>query len=403
MLRLVDKLLGIREQHDVQLCSCGIFFSALLVVFGVDRLQVAVFKAAVPVDVLRHSAYLSSTSDSSSASCGSCEWFERYRRSMVNYEQFRKQNLSFHSWHSNLDPSLALIYDKWNRQHSLPSLGVAVLVVGQVRSGTSEDAIKSVRVNIIDELQQHWPGQVHVFAHLEFVDGGFADWQIRKSEKLNETNRYIKHISAVAVESMIRGYGAPYTLENAGLYSRWPNMTAAGCSAGSEPTSFGGGSVLGQYTKLHGAFEMMFERERATGKQFAKIVKIRPDIIVSKPLCFNFRSPMGIPVVCADGGGGGGDVLLSMDRWVAHALEDLWRAVAGCTLTGTRGCRFDVMRYCNRPSCTSNETVDLPNRISPTQFCGHVLWPWLWHNGVMLSRCGNWVAINRPGAPIVGR
>lgn len=206
---------------------------------------------------------------------------------------------------------------------------------------------------------------------------------------------------------MVRGYGAPFTLKDASVDAKKlaldiQKARERGCEIDEDNKDQQ--AFVHQHLKIQGAIEMMREHEHAHGKRFTKVVKIRPDVLVRRPIVPGI-APEGVPLFCAAFGGGGGDVLFLMDRWMVRALDSTWKTIARCKLPENGGCRFNILPYANRPNCDTEkklaplDRLPLPNHIPPDQFDRHALWPWLWHQGILVSACSltQDLCFQRPG------
>lgn len=290
----------------------------------------------------------------------------------------------------NLAPDLR---DAYREQKKNPGMGCAVLMVGQVRTGTSELALSSIRDNVFKPLlKRNRPDKkdgffpVHVFAFLEFTSGGYQAWQhVGNTDEKRDFTR-------AEVEAMLKAYGAPYSLEEADGKNRKPDYKAAGCYSDKDADYGGDGVMSEQWYKVHAAIEMMREYETAQVgfSKFQYVVRIRPDIRVENHLRLDpdFETD-GIPFVCASGGGGA-DCLMTMKRWAAEALTNTWKLTADCPMSGVDDCHTkELIKYCKGPAKKrTGYTSD--------EICDHYLWLSLWRQGVAVAGCGAMLDFVRP-------
>jgi len=291
------------------------------------------------------------------------------------------------AWEENLSPDVKAAFQD---QKKNPGLGVAVLLTGQVRTGTSQLAIKSMQDNIFQPLlkrnQPDGTFPIRIFAFLAFTSGGYQPWQhVGSTEQTRDITR-------AEVEAMLKAYGAPYDLEEADGKNRKPDFAAELCYSPKDAVYGGDGIMSEQWYKVHAAIEMMREHEQAQigFTKFEYVVRLRPDIRVESQIRLDpdFDTD-GIPFVCANGGGGG-DCLMTMKRWAAEALDNTWRLTADCPMTGVDNCRTkELMNYCRGPAKEKTRATD-------DQICTHYLWLSMWRQGVVLSGCANLLDFVRP-------
>mmetsp|Transcript_112860 Transcript_112860/g.205109 ORF Transcript_112860/g.205109 Transcript_112860/m.205109 type:complete len:389 (+) Transcript_112860:36-1202(+) len=288
---------------------------------------------------------------------------------------------NFSRWYENLSPNVARAFKRLETQ---PGKGAAILMTGQVRTGIETKVIANLRRHVFKPLLSRSSGNatfpVETFAFLEFTSGGFS-WQ---PDVVGHRDR-TRDINRSAVEKMLRGYGAKYTLEEAVGGHRQPDMT--GCIKGA------GYGFAAQWIKVHAAIQMMEEREQQLGEQFEYVVRLRPDILLWNVIDLDPIKAIkqNVPFVCANGGGQ--DAVLSMKRWAAEALGSAWRTMADCN--SPDHCRTQVLI----DDCKAYHSH---NRSSMMDWwngaCGHMLWISLWRQGVQVATCFNAVSFERPSS-----
>jgi hypothetical protein len=280
------------------------------------------------------------------------------------------------AWKDNLAPR---IRDALEYQQANPGEGVAVLVTGQVRTGTNADVVENLRSRVFEPLKRD--GTVEIFAFLAFTTGGYHPWQ-----QVGHISN-IRDLSRDAVEQMLRGYGSTkFTLEESVGSNRRPDFQAEGCCDDAHPAveCANDNEVSEQWLKVHGALEMMKESEEERGRQFAHVLRIRPDVKLWERI--RLHPPWGhnVPVVCS-AGGGGADVVQAMPRWAAEAVDGMWRMTRDCPMPGVDDCRTkELVTYCAHLKDVGAE------------LCGGLLWLGLWRQGVPVVGCGQGLTLVRP-------
>lgn len=271
-------------------------------------------------------------------------------------------------WRRNLPPLIAEGYEQQQRDSAAgrPWTGTAVLVTGQVRTGLSKGNVAMIRKNIIDALRGH--GGVHVFAVLEFTDGGFASWHQEKNLKRSRNRTFTR----AAVENMLVGYGANFTLLEATPPddSFKPNSSfLSGLTCALGPTG-----TAQQFMKVDQALKLMELHEARRGRHFETVVRIRPDVLHGSTA----RKPgpqKCLPATCRSLGGGGGDSYLVADRYAAPAFGNYWKHVSDCPLERVDRCqsRKELHTQCLKHM--------------PDSLCKHMFVTNLLRHGLVDSQC----------------
>jgi len=290
-------------------------------------------------------------------------------------------NKKYTGFLSNLAKPLSLAYEQQHQNKTGRKFeGTAVLVVGEVRTGTREENVESIRNNVMGTIRNAKGQRIEVFAVLDFVAGDYNKWQYRAYPESmgKEADRGKQRIERTEVENMLKGYGAPFHLVEA-KFAPEPDFNTSQClnnpSGRPKHTS-------GQWLKVHAALQMMSDRELSAGSSFAQVVMIRPDVRFKNPI--RFPDP-GVPTVCRGVGGGGGDAVIAMERWAAPALEGMWRMQYDCGMPECDRCHnSEMMKFC----------ID---HLIDKEACGHMMAIVLHRHGLLdspncISEC-----FDRPG------